>query len=722
MTAPAALPMAFSGFVLEAEADKSQKFGVARDPPMVDCVNRLLASPPKDKHSASALFGYFASRISEVRDDSLVALRNAAIVPITRETLTEAQKSGSSPTRICPSQAYLGKSSVYGEIFDFVDFGKEANAFLFHCGAKSEPTKLEVAHMACNEPARLFSVLQTPERYMDLLRSLAESSATLHRDKELWRKLKTAPCLLAYKELAQAKKAEPSGLEDDEEEEAPIRQYQLAPASHIVVLDDIISYRLFKESLICAPEEDILENFYLQLGSQRLSNLVQEDVRIGAITSSPKGEQLRKHVVERSKIFLYQYAQVRQDSVKHDSRWLEKNMRVETVRSLALRRHLGGNRQSHTEKRSAAGALVEGAWVLYVTDRGNLDMYQVGQAVCQVILNRPNQQAYLFFEPFLTLDLLGLRARGYNVDRILRAKAAEARVAEEERRKALAEEQERIREKEQAWADHGKVNEEMPSAAEAARQVARTPEPPKPSMPGAWGSPDNPGPQKSKSSSQNGGGLFSNLTRRLGLDSLGSDHESAKPPPVDHPKPPGGAQQDDSRVTSPAVVQQNLLNAVNATRAYGSDSVFSQPNVAEVKEQATYCDSTPAQNVVFAAYASNNVKIYVAKSMQATMAEFLSANSGSLNAFAGLLIDVGSVYSLSPSVLHVFYDAAGGTIAFNSGGSIFCNVRFFLQLHASQMHTVAGKTEAATWWWVVLAHELAHNLVSVHDANHSFYT
>jgi hypothetical protein len=36
--------------------------------------------------------------------------------------------------------------------------------------------------------------------------------------------------------------------------------------------------------------------------------------------------------------------------------------------------------------------------------------------------------------------------------------------------------------------------------------------------------------------------------------------------------------------------------------------------------------------------------------------------------------------------------------------------------------TGEGKVEAATWWWVVLAHELAHNLVSPHNSDHSYYT
>ncbi|PTB69328.1 hypothetical protein BBK36DRAFT_1186788 [Trichoderma citrinoviride] len=713
--------------------DHANKFGVARDPPIAECVNRLLASPPQNQQSAVTLFSYFASRISELGESSLVKLRNAPIIPVKRPS----GKSDTKLSYISPSRAYLGTSSTYGDIFDFVDFGQDGNAFLFKCGAKSEPTKVEVAYMACNEPARLLSVLQSPEKYLDLLKSLAEASSTLHRDKELWRKLKSSPCLLAYKELVASKG---NAINDLDEDEAPIKQYQLASASQIVVLDDIISYRLFKEHLICAPEEDILETFYLKLGASRLSSMVEEDVRIGPHTARQQmAEALKKHVLERSKIFLYEYANYRRDAIKHDAKWLEKNLTVEVVRSVALRRTLQGHRQTHTERRSAAATYTNRSWVLYIADEGKPDMYQVGQAICQMLLDRPNQQAYLFFEPFLTLDLYGLRSRGYNVDRILRAKAAEARIAEEERRKALEEEQRQIREREQNWAQQAQdasKTQQLPQAAEAAREAPRSPNSPQQSMPGGWDSTDDK-PQDRVANNRKSRGLFSNLTRRLGFDTQDDDKDNSRGQLEQFmgggsnsngtsggQDGQGESQKDDGKVTNPAVVQQNLLNAVNATRAHGSDRVYAEPQVTQVKEQASYCDKTPAQNITFVAEASNGMKVYLAKAANVDAAAFLSKNLSAINKFASLLVEVGNVYSLSPQVLHIFYDEAGATIAFNTGGSIFCNFRFFLQLHAAQMDVPngAGRAEAGTWWWVVLAHELAHNLVSLHNSDHSYYT
>ncbi|KAK3939557.1 heat shock cognate 90 kDa protein [Diplogelasinospora grovesii] len=727
----------------------ANKFGVARDPPITGCVERLIANPPQDRKSATTLFAYFASRLGDLGLNNIARLKDAPIVPVVRRkehSSGASEKSeGTGLVYIRPQHCYLGSSSTYGDIFDFVDFGSDANAFLFKCGAKSEPTKIEIAQLACGEPARLLSVLQSSEKYLNLLRTLADDLPTLKRDRELFRKMKTSAWLLGFRELS-ANNGKDAADPNEEDEAPPIKQYQLATASQIVILDDYISFRLFKQSLLCAPEEDALEAFYMALGSEALGSKVQEDIRVGPHTTKQDGAVwLHKHVLERSKIFLHEYSKYKRDSIKHDAKWLEKNLKVEAVRSVALRRSLTGHGKSHEEKRSAASAHVNGSWVLYVASEGRPDMYQVGQAICQLLLTRPSQQAYFFFEPFLKLDLLDLRARGYNVDRILRAKAAEARIAEEEMRKAREAEQEKIREREQEWTRSARESDEAAARAAAHQTPERS------RMPGSFNdSPEDELPQPSRNNRPKPGGLFSNLTRRLGFDtdddddshkeinkflpppdvkngSSGAGHSGpSAPAPAPAPAPATpSVPQDDGRVTSPAVVQQNLLNAINATRAHDSSHLFSPPKQSEIKEQSTYCDSTPAQNIHFAAEAPGGMRVFVAKDLSHGAAAILAANVGPIRLFETLLKDVGSVYGLSSRSLHIFYDEHGGTIAFNSSGSIFCNLRFFIQLHATKLkgaRGAEGMVEAATWWWVVLAHELAHNLVAPHNSEHSYYT
>ncbi|CAN8095710.1 unnamed protein product [Discula destructiva] len=720
----------------------ASKFGVAQNPPIDSCVARLVASPPSDQSAAIPLFEYFASRLGDLGDSTLVRLRKASFVPVQRKQASGDAKSKSF-THVSPQSIYLGTSSTYGEIFDFVNFGDLANGFLQRSGAKHEPTKHEIATFACNEPARLWTTVQTAEKYLDVLKSLASDLPTLKRDKDLYRKMKNEKWLLAYKEIPSTKK----GSEDDEYGE-PMKGAQLAAPIEIVISDDFYSFQLFRENLLYAPEDETLEAFYQTLGSPIISNLVQEDVRIGNVADNQEGAVwLRNHILERTKLFLHEYRNISRDAIKHDAKWLDKNLHVEVVQSVQLRRTLRGQYKSHTEKRAAMARKTATGHTLYIAaDQGRKpDMYQVGQAVCSLILTRHNQQSYFFFEPFLKLDLLQLRSRGYNVDRILRAKKEEARVAEEERRRALEAEEQRIRERE---AERVRQNKTAGDAAmEDGNSRPKTP-PTKSSpglpgtMPGAFGdSPDAPEPPPTQQGRRSKG-FFSNISRRFGLDrdeeaeqlmnnlvdSKPESHAEAQTSRSGGAAPKPDTSGDNSRVTSPAVVQNNLLQAIRSTRPHDSSAVFSPPQTQEVKETATYCDSKPAQNIVFAAQAPRGMKVYLSKHISMDHMIFLGQNSGAISKFEALLRDVADVYGVSPTALQIHFDEEGPCIAFNTDGSIFCNLRFFLQLHYNKMRdnigrtAIDGRVEASVWWFVVVAHELAHNLVKVHDANHSYYT
>jgi hypothetical protein len=48
-----------------------------------------------------------------------------------------------------------------------------------------------------------------------------------------------------------------------------------------------------------------------------------------------------------------------------------------------------------------------------------------------------------------------------------------------------------------------------------------------------------------------------------------------------------------------------------------------------------------------------------------------------LTRFVDVITPLFEVYGLSLTLLHVFYDVAGGPIAFNRDGSIFLNLRYF---------------------------------------------
>jgi hypothetical protein len=219
------------------------------DPPMTECVNRLIAKPPQSKREATILFRYFTSRLGELGQNSVSKIADARIVPVMVKNQTangfinEKATDNREMKHMTPLQCYLGSSSAY------VDFGNEANAFLLKCGSKNEPTKLELAALACSEPARLLGIMQSPEKYLNMLRSLADEVSLLKKDKILWKQMRSSKFLLGSIEIAGSKEnvkaqrstglqAADAGYDSDPEdiEDAPIKQFQLALPSQIIVV------------------------------------------------------------------------------------------------------------------------------------------------------------------------------------------------------------------------------------------------------------------------------------------------------------------------------------------------------------------------------------------------------------------------------------------------------------------------------------------------------
>ncbi|KAI6094461.1 hypothetical protein EDD16DRAFT_1684922 [Pisolithus croceorrhizus] len=50
---------------------------------------------------------------------------------------------------------------------------------------------------------------------------------------------------------------------------------------------------------------------------------------------------------------------------------------------------------------------------------------------------------------------------------------------------------------------------------------------------------------------------------------------------------------------------------------------------------------------------------------------------GPLVRFVDIILTPSEIYSISTTTLRVFYDVSGGRIAFNCGGTIYLNLRYF---------------------------------------------
>ncbi|KAL9088260.1 MAG: hypothetical protein Q9159_003172 [Coniocarpon cinnabarinum] len=740
----------------------ASKLGVREHPPIFDCATRLTQKPPSNEKEAKSLFAYFAERLTEISPNLADRLSAMPIVPVKSK-----HHDGQAPTyrMVNPSSCFLGDNEEYGDIFDYVDFGQEANVFLLKVGSKHEPSITELARHLMREPAQRLQSLKT-EKYLNLLRRLQVNASTLKKDKVLWKEMRKAPFLLAYRERpAQGSEQDTQNLmdlDDLEAEEQPlVREWHLRAAEHIVIVTDLIPYALFREHLAAAPQEEPLEDFYRMLGAPTVADLVDEEPRLGpGMRDQRSADVLKELILERSRLFLHEQPS---NAVVHDVRWLEKNLAVQTVQSVSLRRSLKGYNKSHTERRTAAVVLSrDGKTKFTLAITPEYDVWQVSQEIVGLLVGKSKTQNIFVFEMFLSTSLYKLKSRGYDVDRVLKRKQREARAAELEKQRQVEEDRKRVqqRQEEMALVDRArpsKLQDSHPDEtfhdADDSAQSSND----KIAMPGAFdNSPDRTQQQQRQPQPSS---LFSQVRKGLGLDQNQSFAEglenfmrrgggprplSTTPQAAQSPTsmdPSGGlpppytpydpqalqtqGQPSAEHVSPPANTNSNLQSAISASRGYNSSQLFTQLETNSVKEVASYCDTRSGHNLVLVAQTSQGMQMYLDRTVP-DPTSFVERNHPGLDLFAATLLECAAVFDLRKESLHIYFDTQGESIAFNSNGAIFCNFRYFAQLHLpglTKPETVAQAESAALiYWWVTICHELAHNIVSDHSSNHSYYT
>jgi hypothetical protein len=317
------------------------------------------------------------------------------------------------------------------------------------------------------------------------------------------------------------------------------------------------------------------------------------------------------------------------------------------------------------------------------------------------------------------VDLMTLKHRGYNVDRILAKKQAEAKLMEQERLRKVQEQRKALEEQEAQYQEELRLQRKIEQ--EQQHQI-------KALMPGAFGdSPEPARPQVPTDAYANfltrGITKFQKLMQDTGRRELETErHEhgpSQRPKQIEGPTPyQSNPTTHIQKPTEPHRISANLQSAVQASRSHASNSIFSPPKTHDVKEENTFCDTRHGHDIVFAATVATGMRVYVDKSLsESQKSEFLRDNAQHIHAFSQLLQGLANVFSMASQVLHIHYEPDVTTIAFNLNGAIFCNISFYLQLHVGR-----SQAEAFKYWWVTVCHELAHNLCGDHGSQHSFYT
>ncbi|KAK0530554.1 hypothetical protein OC834_003269 [Tilletia horrida] len=744
------------------------RFKIQENPASNVLIDRFLGQQIKDMAKAQSVFEYFA-RINTFTNQQYLYLRDKSFIPV--------RSSGAGSTgqveMVSPTFAFFRSSRVdnlsYKDVFTFIDFGEVASYFLRNCGVTDEPTIEEVTQKLIRDPRRFFQLAGSSDSYLDILRQIASNYRRI--PKQTRDDMKRSAFLLGSKRVPIKAEKGPGGVDnimDQKDDDEPgVLHFDLLRPSQVVIADDANAHMIFGSDAFFAPHDEVLEEqLYAPLGCPKLSTLVEETQSVPGtiLRESPRAEQVKMQITERTPLFVYEMRKEQRHDISRDSDWVKKYTDVWAVEGRGLVRtrtfRLGNFQRRDTQYPSAITTLDSGRRLqLYVSvsHDGDLDWYEVASAMVPRLLHRHFRGDVLLYKMLMESSLRDLKRHGFPVDRIMEQKEAEKKLAEQRMREAQ-ETAERERQAEQK-----RRQEAQQAAIQAAAQAGLTS-----SQAGGAGSVKRDpgsaatgtavGPSReyeeaaaaaaaAASASQGGRGFLSKFQNRFKtgnneLSSLASGTSSIRPPAVaaagrsasgtsDSPSGSGGPtimkdMQGHSGGPEPTPldsINQSVMAAINASRPDGSERIQSQVEKGkQIKEaESSYCDVGIAADLTKVGQVLG-MNVYLSQEYR-DPAQTLAANDAAIRR---LIQDVyrpvgEGIFGVPSGVLNVFCDVEGPTIAFNRGGTIFLNLRFYLAWHDE--HVKAGRPgDAIISVFHSVAHELAHNLVTGHNSQHEYYT
>ncbi|ETS61627.1 hypothetical protein PaG_04119 [Moesziomyces aphidis] len=572
--------------------------------------------------------------------------------------------------------------------------------------------------------------------------------------------------------------------QDEEADDAGTLVYALKKPADVVIVDDANSHMLFASSLFYAPHEDLLqEGLYSKLGSPRLSSLVEERYLVEGrvVRDTQRAREIKALVLERTPLFLFEKRQTSRSEIRKDGEWLKSALEVEEIDGAGLRqvRTLRYDRvhEQNVQKCTATASMRGSKLVLHLSSSMEVDFFEVANSLSKYLLTKQRLQEVLLYMTLLSTSLRNLKRRGFHVDKILSQRKAEREAAEarmrEERLKAeeRAAEDKATEDKMADWrkqvlsifpdADPRYVDQALRSHSDAhverttndmlsSNYPRRSKETSSVVSPAAATADDESYGAGDVAAGGKGGagagGFLSGFRNRFmqaggrQRSSLAEGTSSITRPGQGGPGAlSGGGQSSEDRalgglaasggggaataptrdVTPLSSINNNVLQAIRASRPDASSSIKSEARHGQIKEAAdTYCDATPETDLKLAGEVAG-MKVFLHPSLDA--ASMLQANASALERLINRVFSpVGSIFGLDPRSMNVFCDTEGPVIAFNRGGAIYLNFRYYLAWH-DELVRQGKMADALVSTYFSVAHEIAHNVVAAHNAEHEYY-
>ena len=503
------------------------------------------------------------------------------------------------------------------------------------------------------------------------------------------------------------------------------------------------------------------------------------------VRDTQRAREIKALVLERTPLFLFEKRQSSRSEIRKDADWLKSALEVEEIDGAGLRlvRTLRYDRvhEQNVQKCTATASMRGSKLVLHLSSTMEVDFFEVATSLSKYLLTKQRLQEVLLYMTLLSTSLRNLKRRGFHVDKILSQRKAEREAAEVKLREERLKAEERAAEEKASearlaeWrkqvlsvfpdADPHYVDQALRSHNDA--HVERTTN--------DMLSTNYPRRSKETSSAISqtstesssaigagaagnhnaGSGFFSGFRNRFlqnaskGRGSLADSASSMDRPgsgwPSDASKfgqepitaagrldedrqlgalaPSSGtsapATAPTSEVTPLSSIHNNVLKAIRASRPDASSSIKSEARQTQIKEAAnSYCDEGVETDLKLAGEVAG-MKVFLHPSLDA--ASMLQANAAALERLINRIYKpVGSIFGLDPRSMYVFCDTAGPAIAFNRAGAIYLNFRYYLAWH-DELVKQGRLADPLVSTYFSVAHEIAHNVVAAHNAEHEWY-
>ena len=242
-----------------------------------------------------AVFAYLATRTSDFTPRDVADLSKQSFIPC---------KTRGQVLFYLPSQIFFksndatttsdddSNGSLTGSLFQQIKY----NAFLSLAGVKEEPSLQEIFNLMIEKPDEVLDSLGE-DKYKAILRRVAANPPF----KSITKQIRQSPFLLGYLVIDEDISSGESSEEKDKGQKA---QYVLARADDIYIVDNSFLRRQF--SMLVAPMEQTLEEFYNRVGSKYVSQVVKKDYEVQGRTYKDTAltKSMTSRLLERKPLLL----------------------------------------------------------------------------------------------------------------------------------------------------------------------------------------------------------------------------------------------------------------------------------------------------------------------------------------------------------------------------------------------------------------------------------